>query len=26
MQAILASGGLIPFLKVHPDWGVPVTK
>ena len=20
MQAILASGGLIPFLKAHPDW------
>ena len=26
MQAILASGGLIPFLKAHPDWSVPVTK
>ncbi len=22
MQAILASGGLIPFLKAHPDWKV----
>jgi len=26
VQAILTAGGLIPFLKVHPDWGVPVTK
>jgi len=24
MQAILASGGLIPFLKQHPDWKVAV--
>jgi 3-isopropylmalate dehydratase small subunit len=23
MQAILASGGLIPFLKAHPDWAAP---
>jgi 3-isopropylmalate dehydratase small subunit len=22
-QAILASGGLIPFLKAHPDWTTP---
>ena len=21
--AIIAAGGLIPFLKAHPDWGVP---
>ena len=26
VQAILAAGGLIPFLKAHPDWSVPVTK
>ena len=25
-RAILAAGGLIPFLKAHPDWSVPVTK
>src|SRR5689334_13293067 len=24
MQAILASGGLIPFLKAHPDWKVAI--
>jgi len=26
VRAILAAGGLLPFLKVHPDWDVPVTK
>jgi 3-isopropylmalate/(R)-2-methylmalate dehydratase small subunit len=26
MQAILAAGGLIPFLKARPDWAAPVTK
>lgn len=26
VQQILAAGGLIPFLKAHPDWEVPVTK
>jgi len=24
-RAILAAGGLIPFLKAHPDWAAPVT-
>ena len=23
VRAILAAGGLIPFLKVHPDWSIP---
>jgi len=23
--AIVAAGGLIPFLKAHPDWKIPVT-
>jgi len=23
VQAILAAGGLIPFLKAHPDWATP---
>jgi len=23
VQAILAAGGLIPFLKAHPDWSIP---
>jgi len=23
VQTLLAAGGLIPFLKAHPDWGVP---
>ena len=22
VQAILAAGGLIPFLKAHPDWKI----
>jgi len=26
VQEILTAGGLIPFLKAHPDWAVPVTK
>ena len=26
VQAILAAGGLIPFLKAHPDWQTPVTR
>jgi len=26
VQAILAAGGLIPFLKVHPDWKTPVSS
>jgi hypothetical protein len=24
MRAILAAGGLIPFLKAHPDWTITV--
>ena len=23
VQALLAAGGLIPFLKAHPDWSIP---
>ena len=26
VQEIIAAGGLIRFLKAHPDWNVPVTK
>jgi 3-isopropylmalate dehydratase small subunit len=26
VQAIFAAGGLIPFLKAHPDWKTPVTS
>jgi hypothetical protein len=25
VQAILAAGGLIPFLKTHPDWKINET-
>jgi 3-isopropylmalate dehydratase small subunit len=25
VQAILAAGGLIPFLKAHPDWTTPLS-
>lgn len=25
-QAIIAAGGLIPFLKAHPDWKTPVSS
>jgi 3-isopropylmalate dehydratase small subunit len=25
VQAILAAGGLIPFLKAHPDWTIPLS-
>jgi hypothetical protein len=24
VQGLLAAGGLIPFLKAHPDWKIPV--
>jgi len=26
VRALLAAGGLIPFLKAHPDWLTPVTS
>ena len=26
VQELLAAGGLIPFLKAHPDWKTPVTS